>query len=522
MMYADLLITGANVVTLSDISDTPKRATAFAVRNGRFVFVGSDDEARTFAGPNTQALALSGQTVTPGFCDAHLHLHWYGEQLLRQADLVGVSTVDELLSRLSQHARQHDGSGGWIRGHGFDQEKLPNGKFPTRHDLDRVSTTRPIVVSRICGHAAVVNSAALALVSEPERQAGDVKTGLYTEGDIAAFYRRIPRLTETEAEEGVLRACYVALQTGITSVGTLLDTPEQMGAYARLHRKGKLPLRVTGMPPYAAASALHAHGIGTGFGDSFVRFGGAKFFSDGSLGARTALLAQPYADEDSPNVGIRIYEPEDLQAKARDAQNKGFQIVIHAIGDQAVRESLDAIEYALDNDAERRPNTYHRHRIEHASVLPPDLLARMANRQILAVVQPQFVTSDIWSGERVGPTRAPHVYPFRAMLDAGIPLALSSDCPVEKLDAFACLAAVVGRHAWSPEGGLTGEEALRAYCAGSAYALHAEHERGTIAPGKQADFAVLSGDPARLSAEQIRGLKAQRVFVGGVEVTPSS
>lgn len=515
MLYADLVVTGGNVVTLNALGE---RASAFAVQNGRFVHVGSDAGAAAFVGPNTQCLELAGKTVTPGFCDAHLHLAWYGTQLLQQSDLVGVVNVDELLARLSEHARNTTDSGpnSWTQGHGFDQSKMPGGAFPTRADLDRVSRTRPIVISRICGHAAVVNSAALALVNEAERDAGDPDTGLYTEGDIDAFYRRIPALSESESEEAVLRAARIALRTGITSIGTLLDTPEQMGAYARLHRKGKLPLRVTGMPPYASIAALHAHGIGTGFGDNYLRFGGAKFFSDGSLGARTALLDTPYIDEEKPdNLGIRIYDPDDLKTKMRDAQEKGFQIVVHAIGDQAVRESLAGILFALGPGGD---NTYHRHRIEHASLLPPHELEQMAERKIVAVVQPQFVLSDSWTGERVGKERAQWAYPFRAMLNAGIPLALSSDCPVESLDAFACLAAAVGRHPWSPEGGLTGEEALLAYCVGGAYSLHADERLGTITPGKHADFVVLSNDPTCLSADAIRGLNAERVFVGGVSV----
>jgi predicted amidohydrolase YtcJ len=457
---------------------------------------------------------LGGKTVVPGFIDSHLHLVWYGTGLLRHADLLGAGGVDEVLSRMAQHRDRYDGP--WLQGRGFDQDKMAERRFPTRADLDRVSATRPIVITRVCGHAVVVNSAALALVTPEERAAGDAETGLYTETAISPFYRRIPPLSETEMEEAVLRAASVALSTGITGIGTLLDVPEQMGAYARLRRKGKLPLRVVGMPPYASIGGLHERGVGTTFGDEWLRFGGAKFFSDGSLGARTALLAAPYADEDRPeNLGVRIYDPDDLKAKCADAQAKGFQIVIHAIGDQAVRESLDAIEHALGPDGD---NTYHRHRIEHASLLPPDQLERMARRKIVAVVQPQFVTSDTWTGERVGPMRAPWAYPFKSMLDAGIPLALSSDCPVERLDAFACLESVVGRHEWSPGERLSAEEALTAYCLGSAYALHAEERLGSLEPGKLADFVVLSADPVSLSATEIGRLKAEAVYVGGARV----
>jgi predicted amidohydrolase YtcJ len=361
----------------------------------------------------------------------------------------------------------------------------------------------------------VVNSAALALVGEAQRAAGDPDTGLYTENAGWEFRRLVPPLDEVEQEQAALLACRVALRTGITSVHTLLDTSDQMAAYARLRRKGKLPIRITGMPPQAATETLHAHGINSTFGDEWLRFGAAKLFSDGSLGAQTALLAEPYADKPGSERGIRIYNSDELKTRARHAQARGFQLAIHAIGDQAVRETLDAIEHALDHDPERRDNTYHRHRVEHASLLPPDLLTRMAERQIVAVVQPQFVRSDTWTPDRVGPDRARHAYPFRSLLRAGVRLALSSDCPVEKLDAFACLSAAVGRHPWTPDETLSPEQALRAYCLGSAHAGHADDRLGSLEAGKLADFVVLSGDPTRLDADDIASLQAEQVFIGG-------
>ena len=510
-LHADLVAYGGYLVTLDH--EQP-RATALAVRDGKIVFVGADADALRLAGSHTRQINLHGKIVVPGFCDAHLHLAWFGTSLLRHADLLGVADNDELLSRLSDFVRRYDGP--WIQGRGFDQDKMTGGRFPTRAELDSVSATRPIVVTRVCGHAVVVNSAALALMTPEQRDAGDAESGLYTETAIAPFYRLIPPLSESEQEEAVLRAAAVALRTGVTSIGTLLDTPEQMGIYARLRRKGKLPLRVTGMPPYASIAGLHERGVNTTFGDDWLKFGAAKFFSDGSLGAHTALMASPYSDEDKPdNRGIRIYPADDLNAKVADAQEKGFQIAIHAIGDQAVRESVDAILKTLGDDGD---NVFHRHRIEHASILPPGEMVRMAERKIVAVVQPQFVTSDTWTGNRVGPERAAWAYPFKAMLDAGIPLALSSDCPVEKLDAFACLAAAVGRESWSPENRLTPFEALKAYCLGGAYSLHAEKRVGSLETGKFADFITLSADITRLDAARIREVRVERVFLGGQEI----
>jgi predicted amidohydrolase YtcJ len=511
MLYGDLVAANGRLITLDNHRP---RVTALAVRDGRFVFVGDDAGALALCGPETIRINLEGRTVTPGFCDAHLHLASFGVNLLRQADLAASTDFDDLLSRLAEHAATYVGE--WIQGRGFDQERMAGGAWPTRAGLDRLATDRPILITRVCGHAAVANSIALSRLTNEERAAGDADSGRYTENALAPFHRLLPPLSDNEMASAILRAAQIALHSGITSVGTMLDPPlagDQLRAFHLLNRTGALPIRVTAMPPYGMIDALHRCGIGTGFGDNRVRIGGAKLFSDGSLGAGTALLREPYAD--APRArGIRVFEPAELRRCVADAQAKGFQAVIHAIGDGAVADSLDAIESALGATGK---NSALRHRIEHASLLPPDLLARMAAHGIIGVVQPQFVPSDDWIPARVGPARARTAYPFRAMLDAGIPLGLSSDCPIEPLDAFACLDAAVNRAPWSAEGGLDPEEAIRAYCLGSAYSLGVEAQVGSLETGKLADFVVLSGDPTAAGGRKIGELRAERVFVEGRE-----
>jgi predicted amidohydrolase YtcJ len=508
-LAADVIFIDGHVITLNDVNP---RAQSFAVRAGRFVTVGTTGEVLATAAPATRRVNLGGRTVVPGFCDSHLHLLSYGLQLAREADLVGAPSIDELLSRLSQLEKRV--TSGWLQGWGFDQDKLRERRFPTRAELDRVSHDRPMLISRICGHAAVVNSAAIALVSDGERRAGDVDAGLYTENDVTPFLRRIPPPTEDQMEEAALAAMRIALRTGITSVHTLLDMPEQMLAYSRLRRRGALPIRVVGLPPYEAVEQLHRHGITSTFGDDWLRVGACKLFSDGSLGAQTAWLSAPYSDKPETR-GIRIYEPDELKRRARDAQAKGFQLAIHAIGDEAVRETLDAIEFALDG----ADNRVHRHRVEHASMCPPDCLERMAAGKIVATLQPQFVTSDTWTGDRVGAARVPWCYPFRSMVEAGVPVTLSSDCPVERLDAFQALASAVGGHPWRPGETLTAVQAIRAYCLGSAYAAHMDDRLGSVEVGKLADFVVLSDDPTRLDPNGIRQLKAEEVWIDGQRAT---
>ena len=506
----DLILANARLLTQDDARPV---ASAAVVRGGRFAYVGDEAGAVASASPGARRVDLGGRTAVPGFCDAHLHLVWFGMTLLRQVDLVGSGSVGEVVERLRALPA---GETGWVQGHGFDQDKLAERRMPTRADLDAAFPQTPVVISRVCGHAAVVNSAALARVSDEARAAGDAENGLYTEGDVGPFFRAVPTPGEGEYERAVLAACDVALRAGVTSVHTLLESADQMGAFQRLHRRGELPIRVTAIPPWSAVDALHAHGVGTGFGDERLRFGPCKLFSDGSFGARTAWVEQPYAD-DPATRGLRIYDPDDLRAKCVHAAERGWSLAIHAIGDAALRETLDGLDAALD--ATGGDNGFWRHRVEHASLCPPDQLKRLADRGIVVTLQPQFVTSDTWTGGRLGPARSRWAYPFRDLLDAGVPVALSSDCPVERLDSAACLSSAVGRAAWSPEGGLTAGEAVRVYTLGGAHAAGCETWAGSIAPGKVADLAVLSADPTGLDAAGLASLRAERVFVEGVERT---
>ena len=323
MLAADLILYNANLITLDE---RQSRASALAVKDGKLVLVGSDRDVLALADACTKRFDLDGKTVVPGFCDAHVHLAAFGTNLLTQANLVGVTDVESLLERLAAHNEKTDLT--WIEGRGFDQETMAGRRWPTRTDLDRLSSTRPILVTRVCGHAIVVNSAALRWVGPEASAAGDPESGQYTESAIAPFRALIPKLSDDEMEGAILGACAVALRTGITSVGTLLDEGvdgRQMAGYRRLNLLGNLPIRITAMPPESRAESLSANGLATGFGDNFLRIGGAKFFSDGSLGARTALLASPYADgERDENRGIRIYEAETLKERARAAHRGGI------------------------------------------------------------------------------------------------------------------------------------------------------------------------------------------------------
>lgn len=456
--------------------------TAIVVRAGLIEQIGSDHEILNLK-IECERIDLNGRTIFPGFHDCHLHLLTLGKSLILQANLVGSKSIDEMLARLSEQANQIEG---WIVGHGFDQERMIEKRFPTRADLDRVSNSRPVIVSRICRHALVANSAAISLLNGEEREKGDVDLGLFVEQHQKPFFVKQPQPDHTTLDRCLEAAMQLALKNGIISVGTMLDSPEHYPAYERMRQKlGKMPLRVTAMPMEAQAEHFASRGLITGVGDNWLRIGAAKFFADGSLGARTAWLTHPYADDPSI-IGNRIYESGALERRMKEVDALGFQIACHAIGDAALDEALHAIERTMGLGRNER-----RHRIEHASVARPDQIQRLARLRVPVAIQPQFVQSDFWTLDRLGEPRRHWAYPFRAMKRAGVVLGLSSDAPIEQLDSSACLQCATTRNLSWPHESLSLDEAIEAYTAGSAWTSGCKWPIGSFEVGAPADFVVV-------------------------------
>jgi predicted amidohydrolase YtcJ len=270
---------------------------------------------------------------------------------------------------------------------------------------------------------------------------------------------------------------------------------------------------MTGMPPYASIEHLKTFAIQTGFGSDRVKIGGAKLFSDGSLGARTALMAADYSD--APGVlGERIYSPDHLSEMCLDAVQHGFQLVIHAIGDQANRESLAAIIGAMGDD---RSNPL-RHRVEHISVLDSSLVEQIVEWNIVCAIQPQFVTSDTWTIDRIGAERSKWAYAFRTLWDRGVRLARGSDCPVEVLSSAKVLSAAIHRSPWSPHETLTLDEALYGYTLNSAYSIFRDDIIGSLETGKFADFIVYDCAFENLGNCLAAGIVPCEAWTNGVRV----
>jgi predicted amidohydrolase YtcJ len=476
---------------------------ALAVTAGRVSGTGEPEALRALHGPPSSEIDLEGKTLLPGLIDAHCHLVSFGLRR-READLRGARSIAEIQDRLRRHPQSFppgSGSVRWLLGAGFEQGLLTEERWPTRADLDAVSRDRPIRITRVCGHVLVANSAAMQRAGLAP--AGD---GRFAEAEMAPFHTAVPEPDDAEWLGAARWATAEAAASGWTGVHCLVAGAGEIRALQALRDAGELPLRVRVQIPFGLLEPARALGVGTGFGDELLRIGAVKLFADGSLGARTAALRAPYAD-DPGNTGVLTYPQEELDRRVALAGAAGFQVAIHAIGDGALEAALTALERA-----ERRVPPP---RIEHASVAPPELRERMRRLGAAAAVQPPFVLSDTWLLDRLGPERLSWAYPFRSMRADGLRVAGSTDCPVEALDAWPAVAAAVHRGGSRLEEALSLAEAIDLFTTGSAAAAAEEARLGTLLPGRFADFLVMEEDPFRLTADALARARPVATVVGG-------
>jgi predicted amidohydrolase YtcJ len=531
----DLLLVNANVLTMD--SGRP-RARAVAVAAGRVVGVYVDDKPDVTA---TNVIDLGGLTLIPGFHDAHNHMVGFGLSLT-EVDL-RVDTLGELYARVAAKAATVP-AGEWIIGAGYDQTKT--GAHPHRDALDVMAPGRRVWLKHTSSHMCVVNSLVLDDLgigeTAPEVDGGRVATdaggrptGLLEEraqqlvGDLTHPY---PLATLTDA---VAVAGQRYLAEGITSVteagvggGWIGQSPVELAAYVAARDQGRLPVRVELMVVSDAFHALGAHpadgieagidlGLRTGFGDDWLRLGPMKIFTDGSLVGRTAAMTAPF-DGEPGNRGYLQADASYLTGMIIAAHQAGWRVAAHAIGDRAIDLALDAFATAVD----RYPRTDRRHRIEHFAAARPDQVARAAELGVIPVGQGRFA-SELGDGmlAAVGQQRQGWLYRQRSLLEAGLVLTGSSDRPVAAGAPLLGIHDMVNRRTatgapFNDAEAITTAEALRAYTWGSAYASKQEHLKGSITPGKLADFAVLSEDPTAVAANRLAGLEIAATFVDGV------
>ncbi len=529
----DMIFVNGDIYTQTN----PARAQAIAVRDGHVAAVGSNDDIRKLKGPHTQVVDLGGHFVMPGFNDAHVHLEEAGLEAL-SVDLRGTASLDEM-EHLIWSACKAAPPGEWVVGGGWDQTKWTDQRLPSRQDLDIYTFGHPAVLSRVDGHIAVANTAALKIggvtgqTTAPEggkidHDANGEPTGILRETARDLVESKIPPPSPVRRRRAAELALADAARWGITSAQDN-SSWDIFLIYEDLEREGKLTLRISEWlafdDPVSLLQTHRAHHPAT---DPMLHTAMLKGFMDGSLGSRTAALLAPYSD-DPGNSGLARYEQAKLNRMAIERAAAGFQIGFHAIGDRAVQMALDAFAAAEAAARENNQSRDFRFRIEHDQVITPDQFAQYRKLGVIASMQPNHLLTDMnWAMERIGPERAKTSYPWKEFLDSGVPLAFGTDYPVEPITPFRGIYAAVSRQneagtkTYFPEQKLTIEQALAAYTTGSAYAQFAEKEKGTLAPGMLADFVVLDRDLTKVAPPEILKTRVLRTVVGGKTVYEAS
>jgi predicted amidohydrolase YtcJ len=521
------LYTGGEILTLEAAAP---RAEALAAADGRIVAVGSESACRAaLAARDFAHVDLAGRCLLPGFIDTHLHpvmLVYFDAN----ADLRSVRSVAELQDALRHRAASLPPDE-WVVGLQLQDEDLAERRLPTRGELDAACPDRPVVVVEHDGHSAVGNALALAAAGiaagtpDPpggriERDARGVPSGPCFEAAAQQLLGAVPA-PSIERLRDTARTTFARLSShGITSAGVILQTDAEgpAGAAGSLESIA-MQLFVESLPfaTYAiligrsveaaiAARATPLHDPAAG-----RKVGGFKIFADGTFGSCTACMREPFADRPGER-GLWTLEADEVFARMRAAHAAGFQICVHAIGDAAVARTVDLYEKLLAE----APSPDHRHRIEHASLVPADLVARIARLGIAVSTQPLFIHSEkTWLHRRLGAARARDVYPLRSLVDAGVLVAGASDAPVESLDVLHAIQCCVTREGFEPQQALSPLEALHLFTRDAARIQFEEAEKGTLAIGKRADLAVLSGNPLTCAPDRIADLRVLQTVAGG-------
>jgi predicted amidohydrolase YtcJ len=506
-------------------TQSPRPNQAVYVSGGIVREVG-DSTAIRAKYPQTRVVDTSGATVLPGLTDAHGHLYGLGLSL-DIVSLVGTTSMDEIVGRVKERSTRAS-AGEWVQGRGWDQNHWPIKEFPTAAQVDAAVADHPVWLKRIDGHAGLANTAALraagitAATQDPAggriiRDASGNPTGVFIDAAQELVESRIPPVSHELRKQRVLAAAKAIAANGLTEMHDAGADGDTIRAVQELIDERRFPIRVYIM--VGDNGPLLHEWFSRG---PLVDYGGrltvrsVKLYADGALGSRGAALLAPYNDE-LGNTGLVIATPEHIADVAMRAIPGGFQVNTHAIGDRGVRNVIDAYEKAGVTPDKR-------FRIEHFQVVAPDDFARAARDGIIASMQPTHATSDMgWAEARVGPERIRGAYAWRTVLDSGAHLALGSDFPVEDVNPWFGIYSAVTRqdHEGNPPGGwyptqrLTLPEAIRGFTADAAYAAFEEATRGTIEPGKLADFTIVEGELYSTPASELWKTRVRMTVVGG-------
>ncbi|MDZ7729689.1 MAG: amidohydrolase [Dehalococcoidia bacterium] len=525
---ADIIFTNGAVHT---VNRTNEVAEAVAVSGERILAVGSNAEVTATAGADTRRVDLRGRSLTPGFIDAHHHFVGVGgaEDAI-DCKAPGMQSIERLKEAVHERAQSLP-AGTWIRGRGYDQSRLAEERHPNKHDWDAVSPNHPVVFTRTCGHIQSVNSKALEL-ADVAPHTPDPDGGRYDRDEDGSVngvcYERACAAIQTasapHAEElrRWLEAANAAdLASGLTSIhdaGGLSGAPASIAQ--DLVAADRIQVRmyafVTVNTSDHPLTGILNTGYHTGFGDARFRLGAFKVMTDGSSSGPTAATREPYTSDDSSH-GIAYWQQDELDNLIGRAHRGGWQCTVHAVGDRAIEQTLNAMQRAM----QEHPRERLRHRIDHCGITPPDLQARVRELGIVPVMQPAFFW-EFGDGyiRNYGRHRADVMFPAKSLLDAGVVVAGSSDSPVTDYRPLFGIEQALTRA--TSDGDVCGpnervdlDTAIRMHTYNGAYASFEEAEKGSIEPGKLADLAVLSADIRQVPPGELRDLPIAMTVVGG-------
>ncbi|WP_339793124.1 amidohydrolase family protein [uncultured Imperialibacter sp.] len=518
---ADLIVS-AKLIWTGD--DSNPQAEAMAIKADTILALGSLQEIMAYKGPNTIVEAYDNEMIIPGFIDAHTHFMDGGYNLL-SVQLRDAGTPEEFIERIKAYEATIE-PGEWILGGDWNHENW-GGELPQKSWVDSVTANNPLFINRLDGHMVLVNSKAMELANVTNQQAdiaggtivrdgaGNI-TGIFKDNARRPFYKVLPDPSLKQQLRAAKTAMEYVASHGVTSVHALNDMND---AYAQLHEKEEMTTRVYVTGSLASwRNALKDAEEYKG-GDKWLRFGGVKGFVDGSLGSHTAAFYEPFSDTPTDS-GFFVNTPDNLHRWIKSADSADLQVMVHAIGDRAIHTLLGIFEEVeKENGSKDR-----RFRIEHAQHILPDDFARFAELNIIASVQPYHAIDDgRWAEKVIGAERIKTTYAFKSLLDAGARVVFGSDwfvappIPLEGIYAAVTRQTLDGADpdGWVPEQKITAEQALRAYTVDAAYASFEEDIKGSLEPGKLADFVVLDKNILSIPGDEIRSTKVIATFVGG-------
>jgi predicted amidohydrolase YtcJ len=530
---ADLVFKNGNIYTANDSS--PK-AQALAVKADRILFVGSNAEVQRYVGANTRIVDLHGNTVLPGFADAHQHLSGVGFREMT-LNLEGTNSLDELLTKLKTRVDQAK-PGEWVTGRGWIETHWTPPVFPTRWDLDKVSPNNPVILGRADGHGAVANSAAFKLAgidkSTPNPFGGEISkdkqsgepNGMLLDAAQGLVRRKVPATTRADEERAVVLGVKRDIGLGWTQVQDAGGSYQDVAIFKKLYASGEIKLRIykAVYGPGASANQLISEGPIIGEFQNRLTVRTIKVVSDGALGSRGAALLAPYSDAPD-TAGFLTVKADELRPMLIEAARKGIQVETHAIGDKANRFILDEYERALNAvPVSERKIAEPRWRVEHAQIVNPLDIPRFMKLGIIPSMQPSHAIGDLFfAPSRLGMERLKGAYAWQSFIKSGVVVPGGSDAPVERGEPMIEFYAAVARkdqkgfsaEGWHPEEAVTREQALKMFTAWPAYAAFEEKLRGSIEVGKLADLTILSADIMKIPELDILKTRCVMTVING-------